>query len=134
MYMCVCKYYQAVEDGDRRRRSIPLSLFTLSLNSRPATEANGVLIYSWMTHTCRLPSFPNRPVTPPRHMCIYNILLLFKLCTFYTLYCIYNADKIRGNYIFFCCFLFYLHYFFVVVDGHIFSKKRTFFTHIGSNI
>lgn len=65
--------YQEVEDGGWRRRTIPLSVFTLCLNSRPATEANGPLIYSWMTHTWRLLRIPNRPVTSLCHMCISNI-------------------------------------------------------------
>lgn len=52
--LCVCKCYQEVDDGETRRPVIPLSVFIPSLNSRAATEANGVLIYSWMTHTCHL--------------------------------------------------------------------------------
>lgn len=77
VHVCFCKCYQEVEDGDRRRWTIPLSVFTLSLNSRPVTEANGVLIYSWMTHTCLL-NLPNRRVTSLCHICIYNIHSLFQ--------------------------------------------------------
>lgn len=55
--VCVSKWLS--EFGDRRSWAIPLCVFTPSLNSRPATEANGVLIYSWMTHTCCPLCFPN---------------------------------------------------------------------------
>lgn len=110
MLLCVCKCYQEIEDGETRRRAIPPSVFILSLNSRPATEANGVLIYSWMTHTCHPLHFSDRQVTPPCHMCIYtyshsylNVLFIhFTGC---------NDPSVEKLYVFLVCFFLisYLH-------------------------
>lgn len=105
MLLCVCKCYREIEDGETRRRAIPPSVFILSLNSRPATEANGVLIYSWMTHTCHPLHFSDRRVTPPCHMCIYtyshsylNVLFIhFTGC---------NDPSVEKLYVFLVCFFF----------------------------
>lgn len=84
MLLCVCKCYQEIEDGETRRRAISPSVFTLSLNSRPATEANGVLIYSWTTHTCHPLYFSDRRVTPRCHMCASSRSYLDVLFTHFT--------------------------------------------------
>lgn len=88
VWICVCVFLSVIKRLKMETedvRTIPLSVFTLSLNSRPATEANGVLIYSWMTHTCRPLSLSNRQVTSLCH--IYNMPSLFQWRTLYTFYC-----------------------------------------------
>lgn len=84
-FLCVCKCYQEVDDGETRRPVISLSLFIPSLNSRAATEANGVLIYSWMTHTCHLLGFLHRQET---FLC---------LMSFYSMLSYTHADDLRNH-------------------------------------
>lgn len=62
-WVCICMFFlcviwrPSIETEDVGHPSLPV--FTLSLNSRPATGANGALICSWMTRTCCLRRFPN---------------------------------------------------------------------------
>lgn len=69
--------------GKQDAEPSPHSVFTPSLNSRPATEANGVLIYSWMTHTCHL-----LKQTSPCHMYICRHTIVCFLCVLMAPACI----------------------------------------------
>lgn len=90
------------EDGETRRRAIPLSVFILSLNSRPATEANGVLIYSWMTHTSSSELLEQKLSMSDvhlQHTIVYFLYILLRVMTPEFVQVAYLSD------IFFKCYL-----------------------------
>lgn len=75
----ICMFFCVLSGGWASRQKTSahpsLSVFTLSLNSRPATGANGALICSWMTHTCCLRRFPNSQWPFRATLALQNIFL-----------------------------------------------------------